>query len=104
MGTTGGVPMPVSSYIHSLNSCQSADQLSFVLGQEAGLTKSSVEAGDQGACPSADTSSFVPSQDAPRSSAPFVGPQLDLEAALRRCPTTKSATACKWWQPSGAWG
>jgi hypothetical protein len=48
-----------------------------------GLTKSPVEAGDQGACPSADPSSLVPSQDGPRSSAPFAGPQLDLEAALR---------------------
>ncbi len=47
-----------------------------------GLTKRPVEAGDQGACPSADPSSFVPSQDGPRSSAPFAGPQLDLEAAL----------------------
>jgi hypothetical protein len=49
---------------------------------KAGLTKSPVEAGDQGACPSADPSSFVPSQDGPRSSAPFAGPHLDLEAAL----------------------
>jgi hypothetical protein len=48
----------------------------------AGLTKSPVEAGDQGACPSADPSSFVPSQDGPRSSAPFAGPHLDVEAAL----------------------
>jgi len=51
-------------------------------GRNTGLTKSPVEAGDQGACPSADPSSFVPSQDDPRSSAPFAGPQLDLEAAL----------------------
>jgi hypothetical protein len=48
----------------------------------AGLTKNPVEAGDQGACPSADPSSFVPSQDGPRSSAPFAGPQLEVEAAL----------------------
>ena len=54
--------------------------------RDAGLTKSPVEAGDQGACPSADPSSFVPSQDGPRSSAPFAGPQLDLEAALPRWP------------------
>jgi hypothetical protein len=51
----------------------------------SGLTKSPVEAGDQGACPSADPSSLMPSQDGPRSSAPFAGPQLDLEAALRVC-------------------
>ena len=50
---------------------------------EPGLTKSPVEAGDQGACSSADPSSFVPSQDGPRSSVPFAGPQLDLEAALK---------------------
>ncbi|MFN9659459.1 MAG: hypothetical protein ACK6BC_03640 [Cyanobacteriota bacterium] len=56
-----------------------------------GLTKSPVEAGDQGACPSADPSSFVPSQDGPRSSAPFAGPQLDLEAALPLSGTCESA-------------
>jgi hypothetical protein len=53
---------------------------------EQGLTKSPVEAGDQGACPSADPSSFMPSRDGPRSSAPFAEPQLDLEAALVRAP------------------
>jgi hypothetical protein len=49
---------------------------------KAGLTKSPVEARDQGACPSANPSSFVPSQGGPRSSAPFAGAQLDVEAAL----------------------
>jgi hypothetical protein len=48
-----------------------------------------VEAGDQGACSSADPSSFVPSQDGPRSSAPFAGPQLDLEAALGDAPASE---------------
>jgi excisionase family DNA binding protein len=61
------------------------------LGGEAGLTKSPVEAGDQGACPSADPSSFVPSQDGSRSSAPFAGPQLDLEAALLFLPKRRAA-------------
>jgi hypothetical protein len=30
----------------------------------------------------------VPSQDSPRSSAPFAGPHLDLEAALEQDPTS----------------
>jgi hypothetical protein len=64
----------------------------------SGLTKSPVEAGDQGACPSADPSSFVPSQDGPRSSAPFAGPQLDLEAALPH-----GSIGCCWWLPSRCW-
>jgi hypothetical protein len=57
----------------------------------AGLTKRPVQAGDQGACSSADPSSFVPSQDGSRSSAPFAGPQLDLEAALSVAGVSPSA-------------
>jgi hypothetical protein len=55
-------------------------------GSVSGLTKSPVEAGDQGACSSTDPSSFVPSQDGLRSSVPLVGSQLDLEAALSGIP------------------
>ena len=60
---------------------------------EQGLTKSPVEAGDQGACPSADPSSFMPSRDGPRSSAPFAEPQLDLEAALCELATQSIGAA-----------